>query len=395
MYTPRTGVHSAMYEKMNTNLPKDVMAFRDQPFDDGPASFIPHQEVRAYLEKYAAPVKPYIKHGQTVRHVHRASEPDCWHVAVSDAADEDAPSLTNYEFDALFVCTGHYHSPRMPPFAKNLRKPYIHSHDYRTPKAFEGGTVVVVGAGPSGMDICLQLARTAKKVFLSHSRANQLATELPANVQQCQRTIDADDESLLLADGTRLADFSHVVFCTGYVFSLPFMEASHLNGVSGDFKDRKPLVSVPNGDYVSPLFADMLHVDYPDSLFFIGLNVTVVPFILFDHQVQLAIALMTNTAKPVTDEERRACEANRLKELEIQGLPRRFFHLLADRQWDHFRYLSELANVKHTLKPVIRHMYDDVYQQRRVNCMGYKQFRYTVVDDDNFVRENLTDIEVE
>lgn len=78
-------------------------------------------------------------------------------------------------------------------------------------------------------------------------------------------------------------------------------------------QDRKPLVSVPNGDYVSPLFADMLHVDYPDSLFFIGLNVTVVPFILFDHQVQLAIALMTNTAKPVTDEERRACEANRLK----------------------------------------------------------------------------------
>ena len=37
-----------------TNLPKEVMAFPDMPFDPSLQSFITHEDVLDYLEKYAA-----------------------------------------------------------------------------------------------------------------------------------------------------------------------------------------------------------------------------------------------------------------------------------------------------------------------------------------------------
>lgn len=40
----------------------------------------------------------------------------------------------------------------------------IHSHDYRMPDFFKDMTVVVIGAGPSGLDIGLDLTSSAKQV---------------------------------------------------------------------------------------------------------------------------------------------------------------------------------------------------------------------------------------
>ena len=40
----------------------------------------------------------------------------------------------------------------------------IHSHDYRTPDIFTNKRVLVIGAGPSGMDLTLEISETAKQV---------------------------------------------------------------------------------------------------------------------------------------------------------------------------------------------------------------------------------------
>lgn len=39
-----------------------------------------------------------------------------------------------------------------------------HSHDYREPSQFEGKRVVVIGAGPSGIDLSLEIASSAASV---------------------------------------------------------------------------------------------------------------------------------------------------------------------------------------------------------------------------------------
>ena len=75
------------------------------------------------------------------------------------------------EFDAIIDATGHLVHPSIPLFAgqeewlgANSERRIMHSGFYRGPEAFRGKTVLVVGAGPSGLDGSLQISRTAKKV---------------------------------------------------------------------------------------------------------------------------------------------------------------------------------------------------------------------------------------
>jgi cation diffusion facilitator CzcD-associated flavoprotein CzcO len=46
-------IHSSMYRSLKTNLPKEVMAFPDFPFESSDESFVHHSKVLDYLEAYA------------------------------------------------------------------------------------------------------------------------------------------------------------------------------------------------------------------------------------------------------------------------------------------------------------------------------------------------------
>lgn len=61
----------------------------------------------------------------------------------------------------------HYTKPLVPDIRNlNLFKGYIlHSRDYRKPNSFKGKRVVVLGAGPSAVDISIELLNVASKVW--------------------------------------------------------------------------------------------------------------------------------------------------------------------------------------------------------------------------------------
>jgi cation diffusion facilitator CzcD-associated flavoprotein CzcO len=40
----------------------------------------------------------------------------------------------------------------------------MHSRDYRMPDPFRQKKIVILGSGPSGVDICLEIAAVAQKV---------------------------------------------------------------------------------------------------------------------------------------------------------------------------------------------------------------------------------------
>ena len=44
----------------------------------------------------------------------------------------------------------------------------IHSRDYRRAETYSGKRVLIVGLGPSGLDITYQLSKTAKQVLNSY-----------------------------------------------------------------------------------------------------------------------------------------------------------------------------------------------------------------------------------
>lgn len=90
-----------------------------------------------------------------------------------------------------------------------------------------------------------------------------------------------------------------VIYCTGYRYAFPFL--------------NEMKILAPNDEHVSPLYMHMVHVDYPDSLFFIGMNLTVLPFILFDIQVKYAMALVEGRSEKPTTEEFDKEDQKRLK----------------------------------------------------------------------------------
>lgn len=91
-----------------------------------------------------------------------------WSVKVKDLQKD---MLMTESFDAVLVCNGHYFEPTIPKIpGQNLYiGEQIHSHDYRVPEIFNGKTVVILGAGPSGRYNIAQMIYFAfRKESLNH-----------------------------------------------------------------------------------------------------------------------------------------------------------------------------------------------------------------------------------
>jgi putative flavoprotein involved in K+ transport len=73
-----------------------------------------------------------------------------------------------YEADRVVVAAASYQKPRVPEFARELGADIVqlHSHEYRNPAQLPDGPVLLVGAGNSGAEIAMELART-HTVYLS------------------------------------------------------------------------------------------------------------------------------------------------------------------------------------------------------------------------------------
>jgi putative flavoprotein involved in K+ transport len=67
-----------------------------------------------------------------------------------------------FESDNVVVAMANYQRPRVPPFAAELdpRIVQLHSTGYKNPSQLRDGRVLIVGAGNSGADIAMEVART-------------------------------------------------------------------------------------------------------------------------------------------------------------------------------------------------------------------------------------------
>lgn len=95
----------------------------------------------------------------------------------------------------------------------------MHSHDYRVPEIFSGKKVLVVGAGPSGMDIALEITSVSPKVILSHHLKEQLRTVFPDNLVQKPDVIRVEGTKAFFQDGTE-DDVDVIFLCTGKFFKV-------------------------------------------------------------------------------------------------------------------------------------------------------------------------------
>jgi putative flavoprotein involved in K+ transport len=105
--------------------------------------------LEAYAKRFALPVRTGMKVDRLTRTGDRY---------LVEAAGRQ------YEADHVVVAMSNYQAPRVPAFAADLDPAIVHLHSsaYRNPGQLQSGGVLIVGAGNSGSEIAMELARRHK-----------------------------------------------------------------------------------------------------------------------------------------------------------------------------------------------------------------------------------------
>ncbi|XP_029375412.1 flavin-containing monooxygenase FMO GS-OX4 [Echeneis naucrates] len=364
-------IHSSMYRDLRTNLPKEVMAFPDFPFDPQLSSFLPHQEIQKYLKKYchAHNIWPQIRFNtmvEKVKPVVLAKEVEkntMWEVTSCDLSGHQKTEI----FDSVFVCSGHYSEPYIPnvPGMKNFKGKLLHSHLYRYAEPFSGQSVVVLGAKASGLDISIELVKAGAKVTLSHGRP-RLTFPLPSGIRQSSPVVAIEDNgSIRFQDGS-VDQADTLMFCTGYKFRFPFLDADQLGLKIQDHM-------------VSPLYRYMMPPAFP-SLFFISICKMICPFPNFNCQVQFALAVLDGSVSLPSRAEMEDDVHRVLRDKVDRGFQQRHLLDMFEDQWEYCDMLARTAGFP-PLPPVIQGLYKEVWRQRQVHPENYRSHNYRLISD--------------
>jgi len=120
------------------------------PFPASGHTFPTKDEMADYLAAYAARFHLPVRTGVRVDGLTRRGEQ-----FVVSAGDRQ------FLADNVVVAMANYQDPVVPPFARELDPGIVqlHSKDYRGPAQLQPGGVLIVGAGNSGADIAMEVAR--------------------------------------------------------------------------------------------------------------------------------------------------------------------------------------------------------------------------------------------
>ena len=234
------------------------------PFPAPAFSFPTKDEMADYLESYAIRFDLPVRTGVRVERV--------WRIGARYVVDT---SDGRFEADHVVVAMATYQAPRIPEFAQALDSGIVqlHSSEYRNTAQLRAGDVLLVGAGNSGADIAIDVARSHRTwlagrhpghvPFRIESRAARvlvpflfrvvfhrvLTVDTPlgrrarpivisrggplirvkpadlaaAGVVPTPRVTGVRDGKPLLADG-RVLDVTNVIWCTGFHAGLSWID---------------------------------------------------------------------------------------------------------------------------------------------------------------------------
>jgi putative flavoprotein involved in K+ transport len=141
------------WDSLRLFTPAKFSSLDGMPMPADRNAFVTKDEMGDYLEAYARRFALPVRSGVRVDRLSRRG--DRFLVSSGDQ---------QFEADNVVVAMANYQRARVPAFARELnpRIVQIHSVDYRNPAQLQPGGVLIAGAGNSGAEIALDVAREHK-----------------------------------------------------------------------------------------------------------------------------------------------------------------------------------------------------------------------------------------
>jgi len=321
---------SPLYDSMTTNIPHPIMAYTTFPFPSSTPLFPAASIVQQYLHDYASHfhLLPHVHLNTTVEDASWDESEGVWRVRVLGPHE---PTAKTHLFDHLIVANGHFRRPRYPEIsglsAWIESGKILHSAWYRRPSDLgDARKVVVIGNGPSGMDVATEIAAEGKTVIHSMDMF-QMGSEDPSSLlKKRSRTVsfsDVDSGTVIFEDGSVEQDIDKVVLATGYEYSIPFLSSIVSESKLDNFDADVLASNIHNSSYhLYPLakhIFPLVHRIPPSRLAFIGLLLRGTPFPLFEAQARAIVKVFREPHSLHIENERIKVVA-RLKQLAGEGL---------------------------------------------------------------------------
>ncbi|XP_024992812.1 flavin-containing monooxygenase FMO GS-OX5-like [Cynara cardunculus var. scolymus] len=289
-------VHGSLYKSMRTNLPRQLMSFTDFKFGEkeygDPRLFPGHNEVLMFLEDFASnfQITELIRFKTVVTRVEAID---------SGITEFVVESMTNQVssvevFDAVVICSGNNTQPRLATYIPGIEtwsKKQMHSHNYRVPEPFRNQIVVVIGSGPSGVDLSREISTVAKEVHMSSRSPNVKVSKLEKfnNLWQHSKIECINKNGTITFQDGPSVEADIIFHCTGYKFHVPFLKT---NGI----------ISVED-EGIGPLYKHIFPPQLAPRLSFVGLPKKGLTFPIIECQSRwIAQALSRKVSLPSKDE---------------------------------------------------------------------------------------------
>ncbi|XVE65040.1 hypothetical protein DITRI_Ditri07aG0150100 [Diplodiscus trichospermus] len=344
-------VHTSLYSSLRTNLPREVMGFRDFPFvarpgeNRDPRMYPGHREVLLYLKDFAREfgIEEMVRFETDVVKVGilengkckvRSKKTSLFTNENNDSIDIINKSEAEFDdeiYDAVVVCNGHYTEPRIAeiPGINLWPGKQMHSHNYRIPEPFRDQVVILIGCSASGTEICRDIASVAKEVHVaSSSFADKTYINQPGydNLWLHSMIDSAHGDGTVVFRNGKVVLADVILHCTGYKYHFPFLDT---NGI----------VTVDD-NRVGPLYKHIFPPALAPCLAFVGIPWKVATFPLFEFQSKwVASVLSGRIALPSQKEMMEDIKAF-YSTLEASGIPKWHTHCLHLSQFEYINWLA-------------------------------------------------------
>lgn len=156
------GSWPSYYDGLNLFSPAKFSGFPGFPFPGDPSRYPKRDEVEGFLNDYANWLGVDIRTNARVASV--AAGREDFTVTLADG--------TTVSGDALVAASGAFSNPFIPDIAgrKDFEGQVLHVSDYRTPEAFSGQRVIVIGAGNSAVQVGYELTKHARVTVATRDR---------------------------------------------------------------------------------------------------------------------------------------------------------------------------------------------------------------------------------